>query len=338
MSTIPPNTADTVPSALSDTGGHFVDVSALFEPFGIKQKIEALFTPVTYEFAPIPENNWLYAAFKGFQALKESAPLKWVHTFASVGTGPGLDGIGASHIFKPAHVVLTDKKKQVLPIALCNIHAHLQNERIKVTVAKGNLCAPLRDKGIYADLIYANLPLLPDPEGNDEGMRSSTFVPTEELQDVPEIYQHSRLAMIYLFLNDARSSLNEGGSVAINLGGRVPVALIQQLFRECGYQYRELFSMLKVQSQPYDVLPEFSKAELETGITFDFYRMNDETKHSLTAYSQLYGVFGKTMNAHQMKEDALKEFRVSATDALKLHQAGETIGHVVQMIQGLPLS
>jgi methylase of polypeptide subunit release factors len=337
MSIHPSPSADTLPLLPPDSGAHSVDVSALFKPFGITKKIDALFTSSTYEYAPKPEDNWLYPAFRAFQNLKATDKLKWVHTFASVGTGPGLDGVGASFIFHPAHIFLSDENPDVLPIARYNALSNVADKRTQVTVAEGDLCAPLRDAGIRPDLIYANLPLLPaDPKTLRTDMRSSTFASSEKCKDVPEIYRQFRLAMMYLFLNDARSSLNENGSVAINLGGRVPVELIRRMFAECGYRYHELLTMLKVQSQPDEVLPQFSKAEQELGIEFDFYRMNEETAGSLASYAELYRLFGKIMNAHQMKEDALKDFRVSATEALELHNRGEQIGHVVQMIEGRP--
>lgn len=319
MSILQTSSAEQIPD-----GSFLVDVHALYKPFFSVDALRALFTHETYEYDPVPDNNWLYAAFKGFQALKQD-PQRCIRTFATVGTGPGLDAIGAAHIFRPAHVIATDMNALVLPVAEKNILDHVPDSAVRVSVLQGNLCAPLRDAGFCADLIYANLPLLPaDAASLIQGMRSSTFAPQEILATAPEVYRQYQLGMIYQFLCDARSSLTENGSVAINLGCRVPLSLVRQMFQDCGYTYRELFVMLKKQSQPDDVLPGFSSAEQEEGIVFDFYRY-DEALHAFP--------LDTLMSAESLKQ-ALLSFRVSAKEAQKLHESGVVIGHIVQMIEG----
>lgn len=319
MSILRTSSAEQIPD-----GSFLVDVHALYKPFFSMDALRALFTHETYEYDPIPENNWLYAAFKGFQALTQD-PQRCIRTFATVGTGPGLDAIGAAHIFRPTHVIATDMNALVLPVAEKNILDHVPDSSVRVRVLHGNLCAPLREAGFCADLIYANLPLLPAHAASlIHGMRSSTFAPQEILATAPEVYRQYQLGMIYQFLCDARSSLTENGSVAINLGGRVPFSLIRQMFMDCGYTYRDLFVMVKKQSQPDDVLPGFSRAEEDTGIEFDFYH-HDAALEALPSDA--------SMSAVSLK-DFLQPFRVSAREALTLHKKGIEIAHIVQMIEG----
>lgn len=270
--------------------------------------MSAQFTPQTYELDPKPENNWLFAAFRGFQNLRILEPTRQIRTFATIGTGPGLDAIGAHMILDPEHVIATDIVDAIVDVARGNILRHIPS-KTQVTTLTGDLCAPLRKAQLTADLMYANLPLLPmTAETADHAMASSTFVSDQAFHRAPEVYRHWRLAMMYVFLHDARSSLSPGGSVAINIGGRVPDVLLRQLFTECRYSYRELFTMLKIQSQPEQVLPGFTKAERDHRVQFDFY---------------------------SMKEPSAK--RICATEALRRHQKGEVIGHTVKMIEGTPI-
>lgn len=309
-------------------GSNMIDVTGLFKQFGVQKNIRGFFNRHTYEIDPrAPENNWLYPAFRGFEVLQRNLAQqgKNVHTFATIGTGAGWDAVGAYHIFKPERLVATDYHPKVLPIAHRNIRGNVPTN-IEVLTLTGDLCAPLREEGVLADVIYANLPLLPDdPEKVMQNMRSSTFVAWERIHAAPEDYRRHRLAMKYHFLLDAASSLTQGGSVVINLGGRVPVELVQQMFTDCGYTYEELFTMLKIQSQPEEVLPGFAQAERETGVTFDYYRLS-AAKASLQEHTP-------PLSAADLKAYLLPH-HVSATQAQALHEQGEEIGHIVQVIRG----
>ncbi len=316
----------TAPSSSEDI--REVDVSSLFRLFCIKESIRAQFTRETYEFAEVPEENWLYPAFRSFQRLREEG--FYPSTFATVGTGPGLDAIGAAHLLRPSRIIATDLHPKVIPVALRNIRANIDH-RTEVTALIGDLCQPLRDAEITVDLAYANLPLLPAGQ-NDllSEMRSSTFLSRERFDAAPEIYRMYRLAMIHVFLNDVRSSLNEGGRVLINLGARMPDDVIRQLFQDCRYLYRELFTMLKVQSQPEEVLPGFAMAEREGNVAFNFYRME--------AAEREVGTEPVSQSSSESFLSSLQPFRVDAKTALNLHGNGEMIGHVVKMIEGIPFT
>ncbi len=311
-----------------ETPSYPTDASSLFAQFGVRQKVKGVFNEYTYAIDARPENNWLFPAFKGFEVLKTriAAEGQTVRTFVTVGTGGGWDAIGGHHIFQPKRLIATDNHPKVLRVADRNIRENVTDEDVEILTLHGDLCAPLREKKILADVLYANLPLLPDdPAHVLEGMRSSTFADWERIKQAPTIYQRYRLAMKYVLLNDAASSLAPHGSVAINLGGRVPVELIQRMFDECGYTYEELYTMLKLQTQPDEVLPGFAAAEKEGGVEFDFYRL----PHTRKAASTLRPSFP----AKKWK-DTLLPHRVSAERAVRLHARGVPIGHIVQMIGG----
>lgn len=318
-----PETADSGSEPLTRE----VDVSSLFQRFGISKNIRALFTPESYEFADVPADNWLYPAFKAFQRLQSrlQAQGSSVRTFSTIGTGPGLDAVGASHIFHPQHVIATDIKPEVLPVARQNILKNMADGNAQVTILPGNLCAPLREAGLTVDLAYGNLPLLPDD--NVSGMRSSTFAIREQFEQVPETYRQYRLAMIYLFLNDARASLNHHGRVLVSLGSRVPDKLIHKLFSDCRYSCSRLCTMLKRQTQPQEVLEGFAEAEKEHRIAFDFYRY-DQAAAAVGAEPDM------SVSTFEYKR-ALRPYRVNATEALAIFK-NEAIGHGVHILEGEP--
>ncbi len=307
-----------------------VDISQLFESVGVHKEVKVNMNDATYEVdATEPKNNWLYPAFKGFQKLQKSLEDdgKHVDTFVSIGTGQAIDGIGANEIFAPKKVVLTDNNSKVIAISDANFKMN-SNGEAECVVLEGSLCKPLRDHGITADVIYANLPNVPkdDSEAVMQGMNSATFVDAATVASTPEKYQRYLLGLQYAFLKDAVGSLNDGGCVVVNLGGRVPVELVQDMFQECGYSYKELYTMFKLQSQPEEVLTGYAEAELQHGVTFDFYRYDD-------SFAALEAQDTERISATQLKA-LLAPFRVSATEGLALLAKGEKIGHVVHLLRG----
>lgn len=307
-----------------------VDVSRLFVGLPVTQPMLVQTNHHTYEFDPEPRNNWLYAAFQGFQQLQDLLLKegKQVQTFATIGTGSGVDAIGAHAIFHPQQLILTDIHPLVIPVARQNTQRYLKQAASQTTVLAlhGDLCEPLRQQALRADVIYANLPLIPfTGENLLDHMCTSTFVSPDLFSQVPGQYSKWLLGMVCVFLQDAKSVLPPGGSVVVNLGGRVPLELIQQLFMDCGYTYTELYTTCKQQTQPADVLPGFCQAEQRAGVEFDFYEYE--------AVQPFINRFSAHLSAKEIKQTLLP-YRVSATAALKLYQQGKKIGHVVQVIRG----
>lgn len=288
------------------------------------ERIDIALNSYTYDIDPVPENNWVYHACRGFEKLQKIliSEGKKTDTFATIGTGPGVDAIGAQIILHPTHIIATDLLPNIVECAEKNIRRHL-SYGMTLTMLTGNLCEPLEKNGLCADVIYANLPLIPTSVhdiANDQ--KSSTYMQEELLRDVPIQYQQHLLGMYYLFLQSAKNVLTQDGSVVVIVGGRVPIELIQTLFSECGYSHTELWNALKVQTQPEEVLAGFAKAEQEYGTIFDFYRISEN----------------QTLNKNNESAKDLKEYmshqRVSATEALTLHKSGVAIGHVVHVIRG----
>ncbi len=309
------------------------NVSSLFASVGIKHPVIINTTEHTYEVNAVkPKNNWLYPAFKGFLKLRKKLPCgkSSTLTFASIGTGQGIDAIGAYHIFHPKKIIITDIHPEVIPIAKNNFLKNTDHKTNFVAYV-GNLCDPLSKNKIVADIIYANLPNIPF-EGvgsNFGGQLTSTFFNEQWINNKSRILEKYLLSLQNAFLYSAWPNLSPRGSVIVNLGGRIPLQLIKKMFTDAGFKYEELFNTLKIQSQPEWVLGGYARAEEKYKVTFDFYRFD--------AAKSKYGkkLEKENLSANKLKK-MLRPFRISATEGLKLLiYRQETIGHLVQIIRGV---
>lgn len=310
------------------------DVSAIFLETGINAKVIITATDNTYEIdTKNPKDNWLYPAFLGFKKLKEklNSENKKVKTFATIGTGQGIDAVGAQYAFNAQEIILTDIHPKVVSVAQQNFinNSPLPLPRFKTFI--GNLCEPLNKNKIIADIIYTNLPNIPldGSETPFTGQLTSTFFDTSWIQKTTHQLEKYLLSLQNAFLFSASKSLIPGGSVIINLGGRVPLWIIKKMFTDAGYHYQELFNMFKLQTQPEWVLGGYARAEEKYKVNFDFYRFD-------IAQQKLNKQFdNQNISAAQLKQ-ILKPFRVNATEALKLYiYKHERIGHTVQLIRGI---
>ncbi len=309
------------------------DITPLFHAVGLPLTVHVSVNEHTYEVdSAHPQDNWLYPALKGFQIMRDRLvrEKKKVRTFATIGTGQGVDAIGAYRLFHPAHIVLTDIHPDVVPVALKNARKNIPHLSCTVRGYVGNLCEPLVQHGVVADIIYANLPNIPLAGSGSafSGQLTSTFFDERWVAGCTQQLETYLLAVQHAFLVSAHDCLAPGGSVIVTLGGRVPLALVHKMFTDTGYVYQELVNYFKLQSQPEWVLGGYARAEEQHGVSFDFYRFD-------AAHASLQKHFESASLTAAALKRLLQPFRVSATDALKrfvYHQ--ERIGHVVQVIRG----
>lgn len=314
-----------------------VDAAPIFAAAGLmgpEDKVEAEMNEHTYELdLAHPKDNWLYPAFRAFQNLKAKldARKEKVGTFVTIGTGPGLDAIGGLEIFTPSEVVVTDLHPDVVPIAKRNFQRYLGTYGIpspRFQALEGYLTEPLRQKHITADVIYANLPNVPSHDKvrlyNDQN--TASYFDASKVH-APEELSRYLLAMQHTFLKNAHGSLKPGGSVVLNLGGRVPTEMVEKMFKDSGYKYEELFTTLKVQSQPEIILPGYAEAEKAGGVEFDFYYIDE-----LLELVRQLSFDGASVRDFKR---ALRNYRVSASQGEELFRSrGARIGHIVQVIRG----
>jgi methylase of polypeptide subunit release factors len=303
-----------------------LDVKSLFDSVGIKKKGLVILNENAYDFNPEnPGDSWLYPAFLGFNELKKSGFKP--ESFATIGTGAGVDSIGVFEIFHPKRIYQIDIHPNVPKIAQENAQQWVSSKAIVETFL-GDLCEPLIKKKIKVDLVYANIPNIPTSKKPlDKKVSASQFL-AREYPDVPTVFQKWYLTHQYLFLKQAKNVVTEKGVVVDAIGIRVPYKHVLELFTENGYDVEELVSIYKIQSEPEDTLEGYAKHEKEAGVEFDFY---DHEKAGIYWQKNLKG---KRLATPELKE-ALKQFRISATEAFKNWQkSGKQAGHICSILKG----
>ena len=303
-----------------------LEVGDLFEEVGIKKTGTVLMNENTYDFDPKhPRYSWLYAVLLGFQELKRQglAP----KSFATIGTGSGIDSIGVYEIFHPQKIFQVDVHPNVPEIADKNAKS-LIGKGAEIETLLGDLCQPLVERGIKVDLAYANIPNIPSDEPIwDKKVSASKFM-LRNIEDCPKIFQAWCLSLQYLFLKQAKQIITPEGVVVDAIGARVPYEILEELFTANGYRVQELASVYKIQSEPEDVLPGYVEAEQAGGIEFDFYE-----------HEKAWPLWQKELEKAKLHTPALKEklkpSRMSATKAFRAFKRdGIIAGHICSILSG----
>ena len=319
------------------------DVTPLLEAAGIRLggtfdvlPVTIHETPATYPCETKPEDNWLYAAFKGMVELKRRLEFegKRCHDFATIGTGSGLDMIGAWHIFHPGRWYVTDINRDALQTAEENLENNVKLEDLhwwdtRRNFLHGSLAEPLIETGAKLDVLYANLPNIPARHVEMDGsIASATFIDRGLVGEVPKEYDRYLLGTQYMTLMQARQCVKPGGSVVVALGGRVPYALVKKMFEECGYKMEDLYGRMKVQTQPDDVIGGYADNETRNGVDFRFYDL------SLQPFDSGELEFAEGVSCLQREEDCAHH-AITAREALRRHAMGHRIGHPVWILRGV---
>ena len=303
-----------------------LEIGDLFKEVGIKKTGTVLMNENTYDFdSNNPRYSWLYAALLGFQELKRQGLSP--ESFATIGTGSGIDSSGAFEIFHPKKIYQVDVHPNVLEIADKNAKSLIGNET-EVYTFLGDLCQPLIERGVRVDLAYANIPNIPSDEPIWNKKVSASKFMVRDANDCPEIFQKWCLTLQYLFLKQAKQILTPKGVVVDAVGARVPYDILSRLFTENGYKVNELVSVYKLQSEPEDVLPGYVKAEKENEIEFDFYE-----------HEMAWGLWQTELQKQKFNTPGLKKalqpFRMSAAKALHAFlRDGTTAGHICSILSG----
>lgn len=314
------------------------DVTTIFESVGIETPFPVLIrsTAETYEVDPEPENNWIYAALKGFQVLRErlEKERKKCRSFCTIGTGPGIDAIGAHYIFGPRMITLTDISCEAMLVALGNAYDNIPARRGSRRTSVGGMQSNLFQhmghpalRGGGFDVIYGNIPNIPAKDLQINGtMAGATYVNKADITGAPALLDQYLLAHQWHFLRQATTRLADNGSVVMALGGRVPYPVIEELFTSAGYELEGLYSKMKRQTQPEEVIAGYAEAEKE-GVTFTFYDL-EKLEADPECPLDLEG------NAEAVEQTRFAKYAVSAKEALALHRAGKPVGHLVFILRG----
>jgi hypothetical protein len=308
-----------------------VDATPYLAPYRarrVRRPVRVRLTDATYPLEPSPEESWLPIAFRAFAAL---AGRMRVEHLLILGTGNGLDALGALEIFPGLRsLTATDLHPPCVATARETVLANLAGGRpVDVRFHAGNLLDDVRPERRF-DLVYENLPNLPAPADAElaRGAIGGRFFADAHI-DVPDRFVVHRLALHHRCLRDARPHLRAGGGVLTALGGRVTLALAFDLHRACGYEPELVAFDVKRQVEAALVVPPYARAEEEHGIRFTFYAAE---AIGLVAAARAAGRDGPALAGAVARD--LERLALSAREAEARVEAGEAVAHSVFMVLG----
>jgi hypothetical protein len=302
------------------------DVGFLFREY-TKEPVHIRFHPKMYPIERDVEANWVWHAFRGMARLSRTleAEGRPPQSFAAVGTGSGVDAIGAAAIFPALKTVaVTDIEPDVLAQGLENVRSNVP-AGVSVSGAAGDLCCPLYPLRQRFDLIYANLPNLPVGVKKIGHIDHNTcYAERDETLD-PKLGAYL-LGFQYMFLRSAIPVLAPQGSALLMIGGRFPYSMFGRLADLSGYVFEELLCCLRLETDLATTIDAYAAHEGE--IEFDYY-LYDEASRRLEGRGELPG--------EELKA-ALASCRLSAREARAAGARGERVGHTLHMIRATPAS
>lgn len=302
-----------------------LEVSGIFKAVDLTSSGLVEMNENTYDFDPKePKDSWLYPAFIGLKKLRDQG-FK-ADSFATIGTGAGIDSIGVYELFHPKQIYQIDIHPNIVDVADRNVKQVI-GVGATIQTFLGDLCQPLVERAIKVDLVYANIPNIPSVEPVfDKKVAASQFA-SRKTEDCPELFQKWYLTLQYLFLKQAKLVLNPGGVSVNAVGIRVPYEIVEQLYASLGYMTVELASVYKIQSEPEDTLLGYAQQEAAMGVGFDFY------DHELAWPFWQKELESQNLTSPQIKK-ALEQFRISATQAWQAFKKdGKQAGHIAAIFK-----
>ncbi|MDR3299432.1 MAG: hypothetical protein LBU43_05395 [Candidatus Accumulibacter sp.] len=280
---------------------------------------------------PNPENplaDWLPTVV--VPALKliveDRGPVK---SFASIGTGAGVDILAGIEILGATVVGATDVFPDVTTAAEWNIRQNIGDARpVEVHVNHGDLLTPLRGRGLGFEVIYENLPNIPlaDASALEEKRNSAYFVPPRA-EKVPQFANDQLLALHYIALRQSLEFLSADGFVISTLGGRIPLEYLSRLAVESGLVPSFLSYSWKIQAEGEAVLPSYAELEAQGLGPFYYYPADalEKTFHGVSTRDS-------GLRALELEKELLPH-RVTAKQAWNVYQQGQRIGHTVAVLK-----
>lgn len=265
-------------------------------------------------------------AFKLIARQRGKSPAR---SFASIGTGVGLDALAAIEILGATEVGVTDLYPDVVDAAAGNIASNTRPEYgLKLYAGHGDLLTPLADRGVGFDVIYENLPNLPlaDAAALEVERTSAGYVPPR-LENVPQFASDWMLVLHYLALRQARDFLNPGGVVLSTLGGRVPLGILAELASSAGLKPSFLTYTWKVQGEAEDIIGSYAEWQRQGLGPFHFYRA-EALEEAFTSID----LEETGLRALEI-EKQIAPLRLDAIAAWEALQHGDRIGHTVAVLK-----
>lgn len=277
--------------------------------------------------------DWLASvATPAFHILARTRPAARRDSFLSIGTGCGLDALGAIEILGSSLIAVTDVFPDIVAAARTNIAENLApGATIALTAETGDLLGPLAATPLRFDIVYENLPNTPVADAAllaDKQTAAGFLGPRTEA--MPGFVQRHLLVLHYLALRQARPILNPGGAVLSTIGARIPLESFMQLAEAAGYAGRFLTYTWKKQAGPADYVPGYVAMEREGLGPFHFYRVADLKAAFAGMDPEQAGVAALDIEA------SLAPQRLTAHEALTLYRSGAEIGHAVVALLSEP--
>jgi hypothetical protein len=335
------------PESLSDTeplAEHVraVDLRSLFLHAQLPCVAKAIVEhPGMYPHKERVEDNWTYYSACAFQKIAQPLDLPAVKfpivkTAGLIGVGSGVEALTliAATQGTLRDLVITDLRRDLVEVARLNLISASTERQINLLSLNGEFCEPLLASGLTFDLIYANLPNLETgkPIPADCGAETGTFIPRSTLlpHEVPKRFSSWALSSQYVYLRQARRVVRKNGVVLTAIGGRVPLEIIEDLFRTVGFICSEVLLGFKLQTEALIDLVGYSECELANSVRFSFYAIDQVTEILLKRGLQL-PIFN--ISARELR-GILAPLELSATEALSQFQRGAAIGHIVHILAG----
>lgn len=280
------------------------------------------------------ENDWLaFIAVPAFKLARKKHDGKAFSSFASIGTGPGLDVLAGAEILGAHKLGFTDLQDSVVNTAAANVRDNSADSSFNLVYGAGDLFDPFRGKGANGenerfDVIYENLPNVPlsqDKVVTDS--RNSGHYLEERQEPIPKEVHANMLDLHFLALNQVSSFLTKDGFILSLMGGRVSLDSFVRLGELAGVQ-SEIFTYgWKVQAEPEDVIGGYADQEAKGYGPFTFYRSED-----LAAAFE--GINVETSGAKAFEiESKLADKKLTATEAFEIWKKGGSIGHTVVVLK-----
>lgn len=284
-----------------------------------------------HSYLPLPtdkERDWVVSvATPSFKLIRaKEGP---VASFASIGTGSGVDALAAIEILGSERVGITDLHTDVVEGARANIERNLRHTtRVEIEAGVGDLLSPLASRKARYDLIYENLPNVALPEGDDlaEERLSSGHV-AKRRESIPDLIRSSLVELHFLALVQSREFLTPRGSVIATIGARIPLHVFEKMGALAGFHSTFLAYAWKTQADPANMLRRYAEQQQEGYGPFTFYRAEILRK----VFADVdFATSGK--RALEI-EKALEPHRLDATAAYVAHSLGDEIGHTVAVVR-----
>lgn len=297
----------------------------------MRRPVRLRLTEHTYPLEPAVEQSWLPIAFRAFDRLARRGPLQSV---LIVGTGNGLDALGAVEILNPRTLAITDLYDESLAVARENVTSHLKDPAaIELSFHAGDLLSCLPADRSFS-LVYENLPNVTTSADLElrRGTIAGRFFPRTELA-APEPFATYMLDLHHRLLLQARSRIKTGGGVLTAIGGRMPIDVPLGLHEACGYHPELLAYDVKQQVEPEMMIPPYERAEAEHGIQFTFY-----APEAIAIMARLRRADLDGQELADAAAPELEHLAMTAHEAAARIRRARPVAHSVLMIFGQPHS